>query len=420
MQKSEEIFGNGWDKAILSGNDNDLYEAFKKWYTDVSNEKNQADESIASNDRISEMMSLIVDKYRSGELSYEQAQKEIASLSSAMKDGYTSIEQLEAFMKMDGIKDVSGIVDKSQKDIMDTATLLSKYLSIVNKNEQSMNNHTSSWNDIKADVTGQIDAIKSTAVSLASMQSYFDAFQKNADAITNHTSTWEEMQKSITEQIEALKKAAEALEKQMVEQRSYRSSHSSSSSSSDSGESYTKVNGYYAAGPQFSVEGLKDAVERGENVIFEGMGGTKGSAYTENEIRDMYNEFLSDAEKRHKGAELGPIGKSSETQKDNLFQQYATKTLEPGEQLLIAQDKEWVLNQSQRDNILNAIGMNPVPIMNSMPTIPDFVKGNTTQDINVQFGDIVLPEVKKPDDFAKAIDNLFESSMRQNFSKVFR
>ena len=303
---------------------------------------------------------------------------------------------------------------------MDTATLLSKYLSIVNKNEQSMNNHTSSWNDIKADVTGQIDAIKSTAVSLASMQSYFDAFQKNADAITNDTSTWEEMQKSITEQIEALKKAAEALEKQMVEQRSYRSSHSSSSSSSDSGESYTKVNGYYAAGPQFSVEGLKDAVERGENVIFEGMGGTKGSAYTENEIRDMYNEFLSDAEKRHKGAELGPIGKSSETQKDNLFQQYATKTLEPGEQLLIAQDKEWVLNQSQRDNILNAIGMNPVPIMNSMPTIPDFVKGNTTQDINVQFGDIVLPEVKKPDDFAKAIDNLFESSMRQNFSKVFR
>lgn len=308
MQKAEEIFGKGWENKILSGNDNDLYEAFKKWYTDVSNEKNQADESIASNDRISEMMSLIVDKYRSGEMSYEQAIKEITSLSSALKDGYTSIEQLEALMKMDGIKDVSGIVDASQKDILDTATLLSKYLEIVNKNEQSMDGYTSSWDDVNADVTGQINALKSTAVSLAAMQSYFDAFQKNADAITKHTSTWEETQKSITAQIEALRKAAEALEKQMAQQRTYRNIHSSSGSSS--GESYTKVNGYYAAGPGFSVEGLKNAVERGENVIFDGMGGAKGSAYKESEIRDMYNDFLSNTQKRHKGAELRALKKS--------------------------------------------------------------------------------------------------------------
>lgn len=420
MQKSEEVFGKGWDNAILSGNDNDLYEAFKKWYTDVSNEKNQADESIASNDRISEMMSLIVDKYRSGEMSYEQAIKEIASLSSAMKDGYTSIEQLEALMKMDSIKDVSGIVDASQKDILDTATLLSKYLGIVNKNEQFMNGYTSSWNDVNADVTGQINAIKSTAVSLSAMQSYFDAFQKNADAITKHTSTWEEMQISITEQIEALRKAAEALEKQMAEQRNYSSSHSYSSSSGGSKGSSSGSSGgggsYVAAGPGFSESGMKDAIDRGDHIVFDGSGG----GYSEKDIKDMYNDYVSNAQKRHKGAELGPIGKSSESQKDNLFQQFATKTLEPGEQLLIAQDKEWVLNQSQRDNILNAIGMNPVPMSNSMPVIPDFVKGNTMQDINVQFGDIVLPEVKRPDDFAKAIDNLFESSMRQNFSKVFK
>lgn len=124
-------------------------------------------------------------------------------------------------------------------------------------------------------------------------------------------------------------------------------------------------------------------------------------------LRMMASEGDSDAI-----AELEDMGEEI----DNLAE--ATSSLR--EQLLVAQDKEWVLNQGQRDNILNAIGMNPVPIMNSMPAIPDFVKGNTTQDINVQFGDIILPEVKKPDDFAKAIDNLFESSMRQNFSKVFK
>ncbi len=49
-------------------------------------------------------------------------------------------------------------------------------------------------------------------------------------------------------------------------------------------------------------------------------------------------------------------------------------------------------------------------------TLPNRV---VEKNVNVQFGDIVLPNATNPDSFVKALDSTFESSMRQNFSKVF-
>ncbi len=333
IQQAEQVLGKGFEDQILSGSDEKLYETFKQLYETASDQKQNADEAISSNERAASMMEEIVKRYRLGQLSYEEAVQKTAALSLAMKDGYTSFEYLDELKSMGIGKEFDGAAE---------ADRLLKYLEVVKNQEQAVSGYGSTWKEVTASVTEQARALKEAVVSLNTFQSYLTAFQKNADAITKHTFTWEQMQKSVSDQIKALQKAAEEL-------------------------------------------GRQDAINRGDKIVYEGKG---ARGYEEEDVRHIAENY---------------------------------QRLRPDEMPVLAKEGEAVITPQQWQtavkNFETAISEHPIVHTPSPSiTLPNRV---VEKNVNVQFGDIVLPNATNPDSFVKALDSTFESSMRQNFSKVF-
>lgn len=372
---ANEVLGSNWKDVVLAGGkgNEQLADYFKGLYEVTYTQKESVDNQIESNERILEMMNEIVDRFNSGVLTYEQALTGIDKLSSSISNGYTALEHLNGMMNLDGISDLSGIASSADSKITESVGLLRDYLGTANTNHEAINK-----------IAG----------------------------------TWDEVKKNIAEQLETLKKLAEELAKQRETVIYFRSDGSGGDDGGGGGSSRGpgSQSGYVAAGPGFSESGMKDAIDRGDSVSF---GGSGAGGYSEEEIRDMYDDYVESSGKRHKGAELGAVGKSSDSQKDNLFQQIATKVLKPGERPLVLQDKEWVITPEQRDNILNAIGMNTPSVSNNISQIPYISQNQPSKNIDVNFsGDIVLNDVKDPDGFAKALKVQIVPIMRQEISKI--
>lgn len=380
--KANEMLGSDWQSVVLAGGagNEQLADYFKGLYEGVYNQKDQVDEQIASNERIVEMMNEFVERFQSGALTYEQALSGINQLSSTLSEGYTAMEQLNGMMNLDGISDLSGIATSADAKITESVDLLRDYLGIANTNYESINK-------IAMD--------------------------------------WDEMKQNIAEQLETLKKLAEELAKKKETVVVFRSD--SYSSRDDDGDYSSGSSGYHetyvAAGPGFTEQGMKDAIDRGDRIVFEG---DAAGGYSESEVKEMYRDYVGSLEKRHRGAELGAVESGSDIQKDNLFQKVATEVLEPDEKPVLVKASEWIITPEQRDILLKNLGLtNPTPLADTVHSMQRDIqqnlplKTNTERSVNVNFdGDIVLHDVQNPDGLAKALKTQFAPIVRQELSKI--
>lgn len=374
---ANEVLGANWKDTILAGGkgNEELADYFKGLYEVTYTQKESADNQIESNERILDMMSELVERFNSGALTYEQALNGVNQLSSSMADGYSALEHLTGMMNLDGISDLSGIASSADAKITESVDLLRESLG---------------------------------------------AAQTNFDAINEVAKTWDEVKQNIAEQLETLKRLAEELAKKKETTIIYTDNYYGGGddyyeSDKNSRPDFSRDD-YVAAGPGFDKDDMYDAIDDGRDITFEGMG---AGGYSEDEIRDMYEDYAENITRRHRGAELGVVGKESDTRKDNLFQDIATKVLKPGEKMLIAHENEWVITPEQRDNLLNALGVNLPDITSSMPQIPSFMREQSQKNVDVHFGgDIVLQGVQDPDGFAKALKVQIAPIMRQELSKV--
>lgn len=229
--KANDFLGQGWQDKILSGNDDELYTLFQGLYENTSSQKTQLEEQAASNERIAEMMNQFVTRYQEGSISYEQAMAGIRELSAQMKDGYSSLEQLNALLGLSGVDQIETLLQNMQASAKTSVDQFSDYMTIV---------------------------------------------KANADAMAQYTSSWEEMQQNIKDQIAALQKLAEEAAKIAEGVRKHDSSNRNEGSGSSGGPSVND-NHYVASGPGHTEEALAEAIAGGKEILEYHAGGLVGA-----------------------------------------------------------------------------------------------------------------------------------------------
>lgn len=367
--KATDLFGADWQNKILSGKDDDLYNMFKNLYESTSTEKDKVDEQIASNERIVTMMQRFVELYQDGSITYEKAMEGINQMAAQMKDGYSALEQLNGLMNLDGIDKISDISSSTNAKVDESVKLLGEYMGIA---------------------------------------------KANSDTISKYTATWDEMKDNIAAQLAQLEKMAKELE-EYVKNHTY-SSGSSSSRDHDSGSSSSSGgkgsgNSYVAAGPGYSDEGMKDAIERGDRIEFAGSGGGK----TEQEIKDTYKEMTKN--KRHSGLEKGAVGKDGDSNDATAkaMETMGLKPLDPDEYPAFLREGEMVITPNQAQQMVDNIKMLATP---KIPDASKFKAPEKVVNIDCSIGEITLPSVQNYDQFVRQMSTQWVSSMGQQLSVV--
>lgn len=443
IAKADKFFGDGWADKVLLGTDSDIFNLFKDLYSSTSEQKESIEEQISSNERLIQMMGEFVDRYKEGSLTYDQALNNISSLIQSMEGGYSALENLSGMMNLDNILGLENITTSTQNQIDKSAELLKQYMQIVESNKQSVEGFETNWESMSESVDFTINAFNN---AVDSMQSYLDVFNSNADAINENTSTWEEMKENIESQVEALKKAAEELEKlaKKAESSSSGSGSSSGKSSGGSGknEIYLSVNGTSyletsngyvdkqtgnsgntaaeVIGKYGSEKEKEDYYELRKNQISKSPQ-AKNEGWEKAALEALDKEMEKAGVIRyHDGIKNGPVdGKMSDDQLWNYARKIALDPLRADEVVKILQRGEGVFQPEQIRNVMQnseLVGRMSADA-SALGAVTNLSRNNT---IDCSIGQVHLHEVKNPDEFAKAMKQTFASSMRQNFSEVFK
>lgn len=359
--KADTTLGSNWQDKILSGNDDDIYQMFKNLYESTNQSIVQTDEQIASNERIAEMMQVFVDRFIDGSVTYEQALSGISELSASINQGYTSLEQLNGLMNLDGLSGMAEITTSMQGQINESVSMLAQYI---------------------------------------------DVAKVNNDAIAEYTSTWEEMSELIKEQLAALKKAAEELE-EWVKNQKYKGY---SSDGGDGGGNIDYTNHTSSGTVTSGMNGGTYSDTRSSDSVG---GGSPSSANDDQDEDDGPGVY-------HEGIKNGLVGKNDKNREETL-KEIATKDLKPNERYVKVELGEAILNLQQQNKLIKNFQNISTPTPYFVPvtqaqTLPNNV--SRQGDINVEFsGDIVLQDVQKPDQLAEALHNQFPNILRQELSK---
>lgn len=177
--KANDVLGAGWQDKILSGNDEEMLNSLKDLYTTISNQKNQYEEQIASNERIADMMNQFMESWQNGSITYDQAMAGIKDLANQMKDGYSSLEHLDAIMGLNGATDLESLLDKMQNSANASVDQFEDYMKIVKENADALDQYNSSWEEMQQNIRDQIAALEKLAEEAAKM----------ANTINKHTSS---------------------------------------------------------------------------------------------------------------------------------------------------------------------------------------------------------------------------------------
>jgi tetratricopeptide (TPR) repeat protein len=432
LQAAEDLFGSGWQDSVLADSA-DLRDLFGSLYESTYNEKEAIDKQIVSNERMIQMMNELISRYRDGSITYEEALSGINSMTDSADGNYTAIEMLNGMMSLDNISGLKDISEATQVSVDETVDLLKQYMEIAESNKESVKHFETSLEGMSQNVTESVESFKKSAESL---QIYIDAYKANSEAINEYTKTWDEMKRLIAEQVEALKAAAEALEKQ--EKTSTSSSKPSSSGSSSSSKSDSGGGTYYSAGGKSYHESTGTPAE----II-----GSHGTDKEKESYRD-YRYDLIDAKreqngegwyeaakaqldeelkkagiptKYHTGILKGPVG-FTPLSNDSIYQfakRIATNPLKADEVAAILQKGEFVTQPEQMSNIMRNNQMIGQMAAEQATNAIGRVSTNA-QAFSFSIGEVHLHEVQNADEFAKALSQTFETSMQQNFSKIFK
>lgn len=161
--KAEELWGADWQDKILSGNDADMLGSIKDLYSTISDQKNQYEEQIASNERIADMMNKYMESWQNGSITYDQAMSGIKDLAAQMKDGYSSLEHLDAIMGLNGATDLGSLLDKMQNSANASVDQFEDYMKIVKENADALDKYNSSWEEMQKNIKDQITALEKLA-----------------------------------------------------------------------------------------------------------------------------------------------------------------------------------------------------------------------------------------------------------------
>lgn len=362
---ADRYLGDDWINKVLSGNDDDIYDAFKELYNQNVDSQEQYDSQIKSTEQIQTLVNTYISAYRSGTLTRDQA--------------------------MSGIRNVLASVNQEMTAGDNVRNILA-YLS-------TQNSTGATTNDILAATQSQLS---NTANDIMAS---LDVYESNSNMITKYMSTFPQLQDTVSSMLNTIDDVDDSLDDindtlsdgfdDVVETLgSWRKQQEEEDDDDDDGDTSTKHDTYDAPNGWQSSD------------KFDGGNGKQG-------YEAGWTRKYAD------GIKEGIIGNVGDKEKYMAIREMATTNLKPDEQPILAHSGEIVLNPDQQKQLLKNIQQSAItPDMLLKPVNVPMLSNSSDQNITMNFGDLSFPDVRDVDGFAKAVARDFPGLMRQAMSKT--
>ena len=362
---ADRYLGDDWINKVLSGNDDDIYDAFKELYNQNVDSQEQYDSQIKSTEQIQTLVNTYISAYRSGTLTRDQA--------------------------MSGIRNVLASVNQEMTAGDNVRNILA-YLS-------TQNSTGATTNDILAATQSQLS---NTANDIMAS---LDVYESNSNMITKYMSTFPQLQDTVSSMSNTIDDVDDSLDDindtlsdgfdDVVEALgSWRKQQEEEDDDDDDGDTSTKHDTYDAPNGWQSSD------------KFDGGNGKQG-------YEAGWTRKYAD------GIKEGIIGNVGDKEKYMAIREMATTNLKPDEQPILAHSGEIVLNPDQQKQLLKNIQQSAItPDMLLKPVNVPMLSNSSDQNITMNFGDLSFPDVRDVDGFAKAVARDFPGLMRQAMSKT--
>lgn len=120
-----------------------------------------------------------------------------------------------------------------------------------------------------------------------------------------------------------------------------------------------------------------------------------------------------------KGIANGLVGSGSESSREDKMKLLGLRPLDEDEVRAILHKGEAVFNPDQQNQLFRNFetAYNAAIPKITMPNIPNITPANTSNNVEISMGDVILPNVQDVDGFAKAMGTRFGAVMRQEFGR---
>ena len=121
----------------------------------------------------------------------------------------------------------------------------------------------------------------------------------------------------------------------------------------------------------------------------------------------------------NKGIANGLVGSGSESSREDKMKLLGLRPLNEDEVIRILHKGEAVFNPDQQNQLLRNFetAYNAAIPKVAMPNIPNITPANTSNNVEISMGDVILPNVQDVDGFAKAIGTRFGAVLRQEVGR---
>ena len=350
-----DYLGSGWKDKVISGNDNDIYNAFKNKYEQNASQLKAYEDQIQSTERIYNLLNSYIEAYKAGTITANEAQAQIQQLLNQLNKGLISADA-NLMNVLQYSKDITGASGSSAEQVL----------------------------------AGIKDDLKTSGQDLlASLRQY----EENSKLIGEQTTSWQQLTKDVSEMLSVLKDVKKALKE------SERDDDDDEDEDDDS--SSKKKHHSKSDGPGKSAWSNKDENNGPGAEINRKKAGIAHSGL-EAGVVGQNNEDSEEAWMKSMGLkELDP--------KEYPY------ILKAGEQVINEEQRHRLISnvdkgygQAYTDGLKKGI-----EAMSKSGTQVN----NTSYTVNAPIDKIVLQNVQDPDGFAKALYENLSLTMAQQFSK---
>ena len=191
---ADQYIGTGWKDKVLSGNDNDIYTAFKNQYEVNAAQIKKYEEQINSTEKIQTLLNEYITAYKEGQISYDAAQSAIQGLLSQLNQTMTAsanISNVMAYEKL--LNNASGtnseeILKSIQGNLSESGLTLLKSLEQYKNNQSLISFQTSTWEQLNNNVAEMLSVLKDVRTALKNTERDDDDDDSSSSKSSKNTS----------------------------------------------------------------------------------------------------------------------------------------------------------------------------------------------------------------------------------------
>lgn len=169
---ADDILGEGWADKVLSGNDEDIYNAFKDSYETNAEMIQKYEKQIETTQNIQTLLQQYIESYKEGTLSYEQAMSGIKDILSQMNEDMSSGKNLQNILDFlgssEGVAATSDAVLQGIKESLKEASdEMVDSLEQYNENLDLIAGYMTSWDQLVDNTDKMVDLLEDVRDNLS-------------------------------------------------------------------------------------------------------------------------------------------------------------------------------------------------------------------------------------------------------------